>query len=362
MSEEEQSGEKTHEPSEQRLEEARRKGDIAKSTDLSAAAAYFGLLIAIFLAGGAVVRQSSEVMMSFLSRADTLAPRVLSTGGGAISGQMVFEVSLALLPIFGVPFLLVLTVLVAQQAIVFAPDKLAVKMNRISPIAQAMNKFGPTGIAEFVKATVKLIAISIIVGLFLVYETDRIVGLTRATPAAATREMADIAVALLIQIAIIAAVIAVIDYLWQRFDHARKLRMTFQEVRDEAKQSEGDPMLKGQRRRRAEEIVNNRMMLDVPEASVVIVNPTHYAVALKWERAMGGAPVVVAKGTDGLALRIREVAERAKVPIHSDPPTARALEATTEIGQEIEPSHYQAVAAAIRFAEAMRVRAKERGE
>ncbi|MEM7546464.1 MAG: flagellar type III secretion system protein FlhB [Pseudomonadota bacterium] len=361
MSEEEQSGEKSHEPSEQRLQEARDKGDIPKSTDLSAAAAYIGLVVAVFLAGAAVVQGTGIVMMSFLSRADTLAPRVLAMGGGGITGQMALEASWTLLPIFGVPFILVLGALVAQRAVVFAPDKLVPKLNRISPIAQAMNKFGPTGLVEFAKAALKLFAISILMGLFLLQETDRIVGLVRATPVTAMREMADISINLLIQIAIIAVAIGAIDYFWQRFDHARKLRMTFQEVRDEFKHSEGDPFVKGQRRRRGEDIVKNRMMLDVPDASVVIVNPTHYAVALKWDRTRGGAPIVVAKGVDDVAFRIREVAERSKVPIHSDPPTARALDVTTEIGQEINPDHYKAVAAAIRFAEAMRKRARERG-
>ena len=130
---------------------------------------------------------------------------------------------------------------------------------------------------------------------------------------------------------------------------------------EEHKKAEGDPMVKSQRRQRAQEIAMNQMMHEVPKSDVVIVNPTHYAVALKWNRAAGGAPVVAAKGIDGVALRIREAAMAANVPIHHDPPTARALEATTEIGAEIEPAHYQAVAAAIRFSEAMRRKARERG-
>lgn len=359
--EESSSGEKSHEPTQQKLDDARKRGEVAKSVDLSAASAYFGLLTGLGLFGAGAVASSGSVLSAYLARADTLAPRHLAMGGGSVSAGMAADALIGLVPLFALPFLFVIVALFGQQALVFAPEKLAPKMSRISPIANAKNKFGPTGLFEFAKSSVKLCVIAGILALFLAEETDRIVGLVRAEPAMISTEMARLAFALLLQIAIVALAIAAVDYVWQRFDHARRLRMTFQELKDESKNSEGDPMLKSQRRRRAEEIATNRMMHDVPQAAVVIVNPTHYAVALKWDRSMGGAPVVVAKGVDGVALRIRETAERAGVPIRHDPPTARALEATTTIGREIEPTHYQAVAAAIRFAETMRRRAKERG-
>jgi flagellar biosynthetic protein FlhB len=137
--------------------------------------------------------------------------------------------------------------------------------------------------------------------------------------------------------------------------------MTLKELKDESKEAEGDPHLKQHRRMRAQELALNQMMGEVPNADVIIVNPTHYAVALKWSRMPGAAPECVAKGVDEVALRIREAATEAGVPIHSDPPTARALYATTDIGREIDPDHYEPVAAAIRFAEAMRQKARERG-
>ena len=136
--------------------------------------------------------------------------------------------------------------------------------------------------------------------------------------------------------------------------------MTRQELLDEMKQSDGDPHVKGQRRRRAEAIATQRMLADVPKADVVIVNPTHYAVALRWDRGSGRAPVCVAKGVDEVAARIREAASLAGVPIRSDPPAARALHASVDLGQEILPEHFAAVAAAIRFAETMRAKARRR--
>ncbi|MEO0362376.1 MAG: flagellar type III secretion system protein FlhB [Pseudomonadota bacterium] len=353
-------GEKTYEPTQQRLDEARERGDVAKSTDISAAAAYFGFLIALWVFGEDMAQRGGQALGSFLSRAETLAPRLLDMGGAGLSLEAVSASVFPFAPLFAAPFVLVLVAIVAQRAFVVAPEKLAPKLSRVSPIEQAKNKFGITGLVEFAKSAVKLFAVSVVLGIFLASETDVIIGLSRAEPANVTQEMSRLAVALLIQVAIVAAAISAVDYIWQLADHSRKLRMSHQEVRDEVKRSEGDPQLKAQRRRRAEEIATNRMMLEVPKADVVIVNPTHYAVALKWSRETGGAPVVVAKGVDGVALRIREAAALAGVPIHSDPPTARALEATVEIGREIRPSHYQAVAAAIRFSEAMRAKAKER--
>ena len=354
-------GEKTHEPSQQKIDEARKKGDVAKSTDLSAASAYFGLLLAASIFGAAAIGDAGAGLMGVLARAETLAPRFLSQGGGGVVAEAVLQSVVPLTVFFAAPFVMVLGVLIAQRAIVFAPDKINPKLNRISPLQQAKQKFGAGGLAEFFKAAVKLCAISLVLGFFLAGQSDEIAGLARAAPAQAIAAMSRLALALLTQIAIVALAIAFIDFIWQRFHHLSKLRMTHQEVKEEAKRSEGDPMLKSQRRRRAEEIATNRMMIEVPKADVVIVNPTHYAVALKWNRADGGAPVLVAKGVDGVALRIRETAEAAQVPIHHDPPTARAIESSVEIGREIEPKHYHAVAAAIRFAETLKARRKEQG-
>ncbi len=361
MSEEEKGGEKAYEATQQRLDDARKKGDTPNSKDLAALAAYIGLLLALLVAGSGAATSTGEAMASLFANADRLAPHVLAMGGAGTSLHFSIDAVGGLGPLFILPFLLVLLVILAQRSMVFAFDKITLKLSRISPIAGAKQKFGLSGLFEFLKASAKLILISIVLGVYLMAEIDTIVGAARAAPLIAPSQMAEVAFGLLIQITIVVAIIAAVDFFWQRFDHARKLRMTYQEVKEEHKQSEGDPQTKAQRQRRAQEIASNQMLHDVPKADVVIVNPTHYAVALRWARGDAGAPVLVAKGVDGIALRIRQVAEESGVPIHSDPPTARAIEATVEIGNEIEPDHYHAVAAAIRFAEAMRRKAKERG-
>lgn len=357
MSGQDNSGEKSHDPTPKKLEDARREGNIARSSGISAAAGYLGLLLALVLTGPAMIEAAGGTLSSFFSRAAQLQGVALGPGGGRVVGAILGPVLLALAPVFILPFLLAALSIIAQRGFVFAPGKLKPKLSRISPISVAKNKFGPTGLFEFAKSVVKMIAVATAVAVYLSGRIDIIVGSARAPAGALAGMIGHDVVALLKAISLIAVVIAAIDYLWQRYDHARKLRMSYQDLKDEHKQSEGDPHFKNLRRARAQEIASNRMLLDVPGADVVIVNPSHVAVALAWSRDKGSAPTCVAKGCDEIAARIREIATEVVVPIHSDPPTARALHATVKIGEEVDPKHYQAVAAAIRFAEEMRQRA-----
>lgn len=355
---EDSAAEKSHEPTPKRLEEARRKGDVARSLDLSAAAAYLGLLLALVAFGAGSAEIAGADMAVFLARAEALEGRILGPGGPGLAAALIGEAAAALAPLLLIPFAAAAAALLAQGAFVAAPEKLVPKLERIDPIKIAGNKFGPTGLVEFAKSVVKMLAVGVVLGVFLAQRMDEIIGVLAAPPKLIGVEMMRLTTGLLAAIAAIAAAIAVIDYGWQRFDHARKLRMSFQELKDESREVEGDPHQKQARRRRAEEIARNQMLVEVGRADVVIVNPTHYAVALKWARARGGAPHCVAKGVDAVALAIRARAVEAGVPVRADPPTARALHDLVGIGQEVPPDLYRAVAAAIRYAEAMRARAR----
>ena len=294
-----------------------------------------------------------------LDQADELAPLFLS-GGTALPAGLMATAFWTNLHWFLVPAVLVVVSLIAQKALVFAPDKLAPKLSRISPIANAKQKFGREGLFEFAKSAVKLLIISILLGFFMTYRLPEMLQAQFLTPGMVSNLLIKLIGEFLFLVLIISGTIGAIDYLWQRSQHLRRNRMSRKELMDEMKESEGDPHMKQHRRSRAQEIATNQMLADVPKADVVIVNPTHYAVALKWDRASGRPPICVAKGVDEVAARIRAAAAEAGVPIHSDPPTARALHASVEIGREIWPDHYKAVAAAIRFAETMRQRAKAR--
>jgi flagellar biosynthetic protein FlhB len=359
MAEEEDSAEKEYEPTERKLQKARERGEVPKSTELTVAAAYGGVLIAGFGVGAAAFGAFGTSAMVLLDQADTLAPLFLGGHTGPVAG-LLGEVLIAIAPWFVIPFLLVLATVFAQQAMVFAPEKIQPKLSRISPIATAKQKFGADGLFEFAKSSGKLIVISAILGIFLMSRLHEILETIYFTPGMIAVRLMELIAEFLFIVLVLAVVIGCVDFFYQRASHIRKNRMSRKEMMDEMKSSEGDPHMKAQRRQRAYDIATNRMLNDVPKADVVIVNPTHYAVALKWNRASGRAPICVAKGVDEIAARIREKAMEAGVPIHSDPPTARALHAAIDIGREIWPEHYRAVAAAIRFAEKMRARARSR--
>ncbi len=354
------SGEKSHDASQQKIDKSRKKGDIARSMDVSAAAGYLGLFIALTFVGIEGVGDSAAVLAQVFGNADTLSQQLLSSGGSALAAQLFGQVLVMLTPIFLLPFTAALLVTLAQRLFVFVPSKVQPKGNRISPIQGFKNKFGAKGIVEFLKTVAKMVMVSTGVYLLLRSQKDEILGMVRAEPAEVALELGKILSSMVLMVMTIALLIALADFMWQKYHHLQKLRMSHKEMQDESKESEGDPHMKGKRRQRAQEIATNQMLHDVPRADVVVVNPTHYAVALEWARTPGTAPVVIAKGVDDVARRIREVATESGVPIHSDPPTARALHASVKIGHEIDPDHYRAIAAAIRFATEMRAKAKER--
>ncbi|MGR3541878.1 MAG: EscU/YscU/HrcU family type III secretion system export apparatus switch protein [Hasllibacter sp.] len=337
--------ERSEAPSPKRLEEARRKGDGPRSTELTVALTYLGA--AIFLA--ALGPSAFDRMGGGLAAMLEAAARGDRPGADALVSALAPAAALVALPAA-----LVVAGLAAQRTVVFAPAKLVPKISRISILSNAKQKFGPTGLFEFAKAAVKLGVVCALVAMVGVSGLPALL----AAPALGERAAAVMpfpaAARLVWPMVGIAALLAGADLLWQRFDFERRNKMSMKELRDEAKESEGDPQLKAKRRARAEQIASRRMLADVPKADVVVMNPTHYAVALCWSRAPGTAPVCVAKGFDDVAMRIRETAKTAGVPVRVDPPLARALHAATTIGQEVPPQTWEAVAALIRYADRMR--------
>lgn len=356
MSDEDE-GEKQFEASQKKLDDARVKGEVVKSTDLITATSYLGLVVAMYSIGAASLVGLGSSLMTLLDQADSLSMVLFSGAPNPLMGGVFWSVGRVMAPWFAIPAALALLCLVAQRAIVFAPTKLVPKLSRISPISGIKNKFGRQGMFEFFKSFTKLLIYCAVLGVFLSGQMDRIVGTLHMSPGMVVVTFGQMTFMLMVIVLVIAAVLGLIDFTWQFNEHHRKHRMTRKELMDETKQSEGDPMLKQQRRQKAVDIAMNQMLADVPTADVVIVNPTHYAVALKWDRNSIGAPVCVAKGVDEIAARIREAAMEHAVPIHADPPTARSLHATVDIGSEIALDDYAAVAAAIRFAEAIRQKA-----
>ncbi len=353
----EDDSEKEHEPSQKRLADARKRGEVPRSADLSTAAGYAGLLLACTIWGGEILQGIGAALASLLSEADRFGP-LLQRAARAPVGGLMSSVTLSVSMLFVLPAVAALGAILMRRAFVVAPEKLALKWSRLSPLANAKQKFGSQGLFEFGKSLVKMLLFFGVLGAFLLSHAPEILQSHILAPQIATELMLRLFLKFLFLVVLISTVIGGVDYGWQHVQHRHRNRMSRKDLQDEMKESEGDPQTKQQRRQRGHEIATNRMLQDVAKADVIVVNPTHYAIALKWNRATRAAPVCVAKGMDETAARIREKAVLAGVPIHSDPPTARAIHATVKLGQPILPEHYRAVAAAIRFSEAVRKRSK----
>ncbi|MEM7497698.1 MAG: EscU/YscU/HrcU family type III secretion system export apparatus switch protein [Pseudomonadota bacterium] len=344
---------------ERKLEEARRKGDLPRAPDAQAAIAYIGFALGLALAGRDGAEAAGSSLLRLLEAPGPLSARAFA-GDPALWATLATDMGVAVAPLLLTPAALLIAYLVAMRGIVFAPDRVVPKLSRISPVENAGQKYGPHGLGEFVKSTVKLSLLLLVLAIVMLGMMDWIAGSVRAEARLLPRLLEVPLRQILGGTLGVAILVGLADFFWQRHQHHQRQRMSPEEMKREMRETEGDPLLKAKRRQRAEEIATNRMLEKVPNAAVVITNPTHVAVALSWQRGGREAPVCVAKGVDEIAARIRERAEEAGVPLHSDPATARAVFAATPLGAEIDPAHYRAVAAAILFAESLREKQRQR--
>lgn len=357
MSAADDSGEKSHDPSQRKLDQARKKGEIARSADLITASAYAGLFLVLATTGAVSALKVGEAMTVMLAQSHVLSDEIFAGNAKPILGALLSELGHPMLPLFGLPLLAAIAGVFVQRAFVFAPSKLGFRLSRISPIANAKNKFGATGLFEFLKSFSKLTIFTISLGILLSGQFSVLAESLLYTPQNQLTLLGRLALQFVLIVVLIMAAIGAVDFLWQRHLHVQKNRMSHKELQDEHKEAEGDPYLKQERRARAQQVASTQMVTEVKRADVVVVNPTHYSVALTWSRQPNEAPVVVAKGVDAIALQIREIARANGVPIHPDPPTARVLYRDLEVGEQIREAQFRAVAVAIRFAEDMRSKA-----
>ncbi|NNU15367.1 flagellar biosynthesis protein FlhB [Parvularcula sp. ZS-1/3] len=331
-------------------ERAKKKGDVPVSQEANTAAALAGFVLALaFAAAGAA--GFSKLLRGFLLHPEEASTALLE---GGMTGKLSVEAMLFLVPLAAVPGIAVILALGLQQSIVFAPQRIKPSIDKISPLKNAGKKFGPQALLEFAKNSLKAVVLSIVSGIFLWIEANRVaLQIPEGRNILAVLLMRELLLFVGIAFAV-SAVFALIDIPIVRAQREKRLKMSHQETKDERKDSEGDQDLKAKRRMKAQEIANQRMMEDVKTADVLLMNPTHYAVALKWDRSGEDLPKCVAKGTDEVALRLRAAASEAGVPVREDPPSARSLHATVGVGEAIKPEHFAAVAAAIRFADRIR--------
>ena len=349
-----QDSDKSFEPTQKKLDDARKKGEFARSADLTLAAAYGGWLIAAMATGAFALTSLGAVLSGILGNTDYYSSVVFGDQSGWFLFDLIVAIGAPIAGFFFLPAVAAILATIGQNAFVFSIEKIKPKWTKISILKNAQNKFGRSGLFEFAKSATKLVIYCVVLGVYLSFGINQIVGSVGVAAGQLTMAMGKLIVGLMGVIVVLALMIGGFDYLWQIAEHRRKNMMSRQDIKDETKQSEGDPHAKQQRRQKGIEIAMNKMLTDAETADVVIVNPTHFAVALKWNASSATSPVLVAKGVDEIAAKIRGVANKNGIPIRSDPPTARAIHSAVELGQVIRPEHYRAVAAAIRFADAIK--------
>lgn len=338
---------RTEEPTQKRLDEARKKGDAPRSQEIVATVMIGAAGLAMWLLAGPAARSLSSAGAAFLDH-----PHQFTADADSLQRLFLAVAVKAGVALAGLAFLFVAAALVAnagQAFPVIAPDKIKPQLNRLSPLEGAKRLFGAVALVNFAKGVGKIFIVGSILTFSLWPDHERLAGL----PNADMRSILSVAgfeVGKLIAAAVAAmSVISVLDYAWARREWRKRLRMTKEEIRREMKESEGDPQIKGRQRQQRDQRARRRMMSAVKDATVLIMNPTHFAVALKYDASEAAAPLCVAKGLDDLALRLRAVAAEAGVPVVENPPLARALYAVVEIDEEIPVEHYEAVAKVIGF-------------
>lgn len=338
---------KTHEPTQKKLDDAREKGEVATSPEMRHAVMFLAMIMVCSSVGVSAFIRLGSVFVRLWGGADDLS--LDPQGAQAFATGLFAQLAMTLAPVLALLFAFAVLILFVQGRPTLAWARLAPKWSKLSPVAGLGRMFGVKGLIEFAKTLAKcafVIAAAVIVVWPKAVALEELIGMG---PEAIARTSGILVLMMLKSVALLAGALALFDWLYQRRSFLSRMRMSLQELKDEHKNSEGDPMVKGQRRAIAIKNSKRRMMSAVPTASVIITNPTHYAVALKYEHGSMAAPVVVAKGVDAVALKIREIATGAKVPIIESPPLARALFASAEIDRPIPTEHYKAVAEIIGY-------------
>lgn len=339
---------KTEEATPRKLEDARKKGDVAKSMDVGSAASLMGAAAVVLGGGGFFATSMAEQLLPFIAAPHTMMGGLDAGAGVEIGAQALWAVA----PFLGAVALA--TIIggaggnLAQSGLMFTPDKLKPQWERVSPMAGFKRIFGPDGLFQFGKTFLKLIAVGVICWFVLKPHAREFENLVAMSPASILPFSRDLAIALMSAAIIFLGFTAGADFIWQKMRFAKRMRMTKEEVKEDYKQSEGDPHVKAKLKQIRAQRSRKRMMQAVPTATVIVTNPTHYSVALRYEKD-DPAPVCVAKGVDILALKIREVAREHSVPIVENVPLARALYATVEIDDVIPREHFEAAAKVIGF-------------
>lgn len=347
MSEDTDDSQKTEDPTHKKLEDAREKGNVFRAQEVKHAVMLGASAAVIGLCATTTTALLGPMMINLVGSAD----QVLTDGESlrSLAREIVMLTGLAI----AAPLLLLFAAGVisgyAAGEVTLSAERIKPAWSKISPLAGFKRLFSGHALVEFGKSLAKLGIVGAVCVFILWPKHDLLLASIDLPLPDLMRQIMSLSLKLLIWVAVAVTILSLIDFVYQFFAHRKKLMMSRQEIRDEHKQSDGDPMIKARIRQIRIERSRKRMMAAVPKADVIITNPTHYAVALKYQPGKMAAPRCVAKGVDNVALRIREVAKEHQVTIVENPPLARALFATVEIDQQVPPEHYKAVAEVISY-------------
>jgi len=353
---EESAGEKTEEPTEKRLQKAREKGNVAKSQDLTTA---ITLIIVTLFMYAFIYEFYDAVHDMFLKSVQMFEVQKMT---GDDMWTFVVDISiywwLIMVPVFFVSVLVTITASILQVGLNFSTEAMMPDLQRFNPIQGAKKIFGVQAVAELVKSMIKLIVLAYFPYKMYVIEFQTMTSLLHATIGDALDYVTWLMVKLILEVGLVLIIYGIFDYIWTAYKRNKDLKMTKEEVKQERKQMDGDPQIKARIRQKQRELAQRQMMGEVPKADVVVTNPTHFAVALKYDRSVaGGAPIVVAKGKNLIAQKIKEIAWENDVPVIENVPLARSLFRHVELGELIPEDLYQAVATVLAQAYKMKRKA-----
>lgn len=347
MADDQDDSQKTEDPTQKRLTDAFNKGQVPSSREVASFMILLALAMTLLWLLPGMMQKTAENLLIYIE-----SPHLFSLDPGNmtnISEDMVFDFfSVMSVPII-ITVLFILFSSIVQHPPLFSMSSAAPKLERISLFKGLGRLFSMRTIVEFIKGLTKIILVGSITYAVLWPEIDSLAVIPTMTVAAIWVFLAKLAGKVMIGVCSMMLLIGVADFLYQKFEHIKGLRMSFQDIKDEYKQTEGNPEVKAKLREIRQQRASQRMMADVPKADVIVTNPTHYSIALKYDDKMTEAPVIIAKGKDLIALKIREVAKENKIPLYANPPLARALFASVDIGDEIPVEHYNAVAEVIKY-------------
>jgi flagellar biosynthetic protein FlhB len=347
MAEEQDDSQKTEDPTSRRLDEARNRGQVANSREVNNLLMLGVFSLSVLFFGGTAASALYKASLPFIE-----SPDLVPTDFGHLV-QIGWKLLGVLLVAGAVPLVLAIIAAVGagylQFGLVWSADGLTPKLDKISPLAGLKRMFSMRSLAEFVRGLLKLAVVGSVAMFLILPEVahlNKLIGMEMIQLLGETKALL---AKLLIGVVSIVAAIATIDVIYQRMQHLREMRMSRQEIKDEFKETEGDPLIKGRLRQLRMERTRRRMMAQVPQSDVVVTNPTHYAVALKYDPGTMAAPKLLAKGVDKAAQKIREIAKENGIPVVENPPLARGLYAAVDIDQEVTPEFYKAVAEVISY-------------